>query len=86
MAVPRSRPGLTRAASVQTASVACRSLCDPCEHLLLLGKQPLHPIDYCAHAGGAAQIASKCISIDEARSATGCPVSLICRCTQRAGS
>jgi transposase InsO family protein len=43
--------------AVQTASVACRSLCDPSEHLPLLGKQSLHPIDHCAHAGGAAQIA-----------------------------
>ncbi len=33
-----------------------------------------------------ARIASKCISIDEARSATGFPVSSTCRWTQRAGS
>ena len=33
-----------------------------------------------------ARIASKCISIDEARSATGFPVSSICRWTQRAGA
>ena len=39
-----------------------------------------------AAAGTGARIASKCMSIDEARSATGIPVSSTWRCTQRAGA
>jgi hypothetical protein len=102
------------------------SLGDASDYVPLLGKQRLDPIDYRAHAGGAAQIAvdddpvfggdfgdrrgqpleqgmavaeqgsmprplpariaSRCISIDEARSATGFPVSSSCRWTQRAGA
>jgi hypothetical protein len=39
------------AESVEDAVLTSRSLRDPSEHVPLLGKQPLHPIDYRAHAG-----------------------------------
>jgi hypothetical protein len=32
------------------------SLASPGDHVPLLGKQCLYPIDHCAHAGGAAQV------------------------------